>query len=381
MLTPTAIYRFVRGSGRGGFRRTCPSALLRFALLLSPLMVVSAALAQGPPASPVGYTEVLEHEVQSVLRLSGSVESKTVSLVATEVDGVVVELLAREGDVVRKGQVLASLRTTSRDIQLRASEAQLKEAKSRRMLAEKNLERAQELFEQKVSSQEQLDSAFYEHNAWQGRVEQIYADIERIQHDLDRSKIQAPFAGTIVEEHTEVGEWVSLGAPVLEMVSLAELEIRIEVPERYFETLNPGAAALVTFDSLPEYEINGRISAIIPRADPRARTFPVKVRIPNEEGRVGVGMLAQVTLPAGGAYRATVVPKDAVVNQGPEKIVYLINGDNTVSPVSVETGAGVGSWLAVLGDLKAGQKVVTRGNERLSPGQQVQGEPTEHSPP
>lgn len=381
MLNQNAIVCNAWRRARSGSGRTCPSALLRLALCLTPLMFMSVVLAQGPPASPVGYTEVLEHEVQSILRLSGSVESKTVSLVATEVDGLVVELLAREGDVVRKGQVLASLRTTNRALQLRASEAQLKETKSRWMLAEKNLQRAKELFEEKVTSQEQLDSAFYEFSAWEGRVEQIKADIERLQEDLDRSKIQAPFAGTIVEEHTEVGEWVKVGDPVVEMVSLAELDIRVDVPERYFETLNPGAVATVTFDSLPKFEIKGHISAIIPRADLRARTFPVKVRIPNEEGRVGVGMLAQVTLPAGGSYRATVVPKDAVVNQGPEKIVYLINGDNTVSPVSVETGAGVGAWLAVLGDLKAGQKVVTRGNERLSPGQQVRGEPTEHSPP
>ena len=85
-------------------------------------------------------------------------------------------------------------------------------------------------------------------------------------------------------------------------------------------------------------------------------------------------MLAQVTFLAGEAYKATIVPKDAVVTQGPRRVVYLLNGDNTVNPVTIQTGEGAGDWIAVEGSIQPGSKVITRGNERLRPGQPVQAE-------
>jgi multidrug efflux pump subunit AcrA (membrane-fusion protein) len=88
-------------------------------------------------------------------------------------------------------------------------------------------------------------------------------------------------------------------------------------------------------------------------------------------------MLAQISLPEGDPYRAVVVPKDAVITRGPQKLVYLMNGNNTITEVPVQLGAGVGAWVEVQGGVEAGQKVVTRGNERLMNGQPVKGQPLE----
>ena len=345
------------------------------------LLAVVSAAAQGQRASPVRYTEAREQSVRRTIVLPGSVESRVESVVAAEVSALVVELVAREGDTVEKGAPLVRLRTTTFEIRLQAAEAQHKEAEARMKLAERNLERARELFASKVISQQQLDDATYEFTAWQGRVEQLQASITGIKLDIARCTIRAPFAGVVTRERTDVGEWLGEGDPVMEMVSLDELEVRIEVPERYFRLLHVGGRATVSFESLPGLEVAGSISALIPRADPQARTFPVKVRVPNREGRIGVGMLAQVTFAGGESYRATLVPKDAVILRGPQQFVYLLNGDNTVSMVTVETGTGVGAWIAVEGGIKPGQKVVTRGNERLQPGQLVQGQPLDYPLP
>lgn len=350
-----------------------------------PAIVLAAfslkAAAQEMPPSPVRYTEAREQEARKTLRLPGTVEARTSSLVASEVAGVVEKLLAREGDVVRKGEPLAQLRAESLRLRLQASQAQLKEATSRQKLAELSLARARDLFDQQVTSQQQLDDAQYEFNAWQGRVEQLAAEIKRIEYDLDHCTLRAPFAGTVVARRTEVGEWIAMGGPVLEMLSLEDLEIRVEVPERFFRSLRQGGETEVTFDSLPGHMVKGRVSAIIPKADPQARAFPVKIRVGNSDGRIGVGMLAQITMEAGESYRATVIPKDAVVRQGATEVVYLINGDNTVTPVTISTGVGLGPWVAVEGPIKAGQKVVTRGNERLRPGQKVQAERLDYKTP
>jgi RND family efflux transporter MFP subunit len=333
------------------------------------------------PPSPVRTTEAREHPVQRTLRLPGSVESRTISVVASEVAGLVVEIPAREGMTILKDQPLARLRTTSLEIRLTAARAQLKEAESRASLAAGNLARARELFGSQVVSQAQLDDALSESSAWQGRVESLRAEIDRLQYEVDRSVIRAPFAGIVVAERTDLGQWVDVGGPVIELMSLEELEVRVEVPERYFRSMRRNGGATVTFESLPSVQVDGVVSAIIPRADSQARTFPVKVRIPNRGGRIAVGMLAQVSLPAGESYRATVVPKDAVIRQGNEQIVFTLNGDGTVERAAVTTGAGVGDWIVVEGPIRPGQQVVTRGNERLQPGQPVTAEPLEYRLP
>lgn len=327
------------------------------------------------------YTEAREHKVQRMLKLPGTVESRTVSLVASEVAGLVDELLVREGDTVLQNQPLARLRTVNLKLQRDAAAAQLKEAQARLKLAERNLERANEMLESKIISREDYDSRYYEFHAQQGRIEELTALVARLDDDLERSTIRAPFAGVITAKRTEVGQWLDVGDPVAEMLSLDELEVRVDVPENYYRSLNPRARATVTFDALPGLTVPGRVTVIIPSANPEAHTFPIKVAIPNRQGRIGAGMLAQVSFPAGESYRATVVPRDAVIRRGEQEFVYLMNGDDTVSLVPVQTGTGVGDWVEVRGSVAAGQKVITRGNERLQPGQKVSGQPLEYELP
>ncbi len=352
-------------------------------LFAGALVVIATQVifAQEIPPGPVRYTEAREHPVQRTISLTGSVESSTVSLVASEVEGIVIQVHAREGDMVRKGEPLARLRKTSMELRRNASAAQLKEAEARLKLAERSLERSQDLFESKVLSQQELDDAFFETTAWQGRVEQLMAEIARIDHDLERCTIRAPFAGSVLEEHTEVGEWIAVGEAVVELASMSDLEIRVEVPERYFRSLREGSAAKVTFESVPGYEVAGIVDTIIPRADPQARTFPLKVALQHTNGTIGVGMLAQVSMPAAETYRAIVVPKDAIVGDGTNQHVFRIGSDATVQRVPVQTGEGLGDWIVIRSDIKAGQQVVTRGNERLFPGQPVAGEPLEYELP
>ena len=337
-------------------------------------------VAQPPPASVV-YTEARQHAVRQMVELPGTAEARTAALVASEVDGLVETLRAREGQTVRKGQVLVHLRTADLELRLQAAEAGLREAAARLQQADADLERNRGLHDQGILSASQFGASRSERDAWQGRADQLSAEIARIRLDIERSSVKAPFSGVVVAERCEVGEWVGRGDPVSELASLHDLEVRVEVPERYFSQLERGAEARVTFTSLPGHEVTGTVSAVIPQANPQARTFPLKVRISNEEGRIGAGMLAQVALPAGEAYNATVVPKDAVILRGAERRVFVVNGDDTVKPVTVDTGSGVGSWVEIKSGLAPGARVVTRGNERLRPGQAVQPEPAEYPLP
>jgi len=345
------------------------------------LLIVLLALAQAPPPGPVRYTEVKQTGVRRMIKLTGTVRSATLSVVASEVEGMVMKYPAHEGDSVKKDQPLAILRTEMLELQREATSKQHAEAEARLKLTAINLERARGLFEKQVASQQDLDNAFSEHAAWQAREGDLKARLAQTELAIRLSTIRAPFAGLVVSEKTEVGQWLAVGGPVVELMSLEDLEVHVDVPERYYASLNLRAKAQVTVDAIPGLHIEGVVTAIIARADPGARTFPLKVRIGHQGGRIGDGMLAQVSFPAGESYQATVVPKDAIVKQGEASVVYRINGEDKVDVVPVTTGEGVGAWIVVTGDIATGQKVITRGNERVFPGMAVKGESLEYALP
>ncbi len=345
--------------------------------------VATAATAQRPemPPAPVRFTEARSHDVRRTISLTGSVESRRSSVVATEVAGAVARLRAREGDSVERGAALVDLRADEIRLRLEAARGQLQEAEARQRLAVSQLERARGLFAEQIISQGELDDAVSESEAWAGRVAQLRSDTARLEIDLRRATVRAPFAGVVVREHTAEGEWLAVGDPVAEMVDLGDLEVTVQVPESGYSGLAAGGAARVLFASLGGHEVEGAIRAVVPRANEQARTFPVKISLDNSERRIGAGMLAQVYLPVGEPRPAVVVPKDAVAAQGRDSVVYVIGEGDAVRPVVVQTGAAVGVWIAVEGGVKAGDRVVTRGNERLFPGQTVVPKPMEYEAP
>lgn len=342
-------------------------------LALATCLAIDAAPSGAQPEVPVRFTEARQHQVHQTLRLTGSVEARRIATLATEVAGVVAELLVSEGTEIRRGSPLARLRRESIELRARAARGQLAEAEARLKSAELRLERTSELQDSEVVSRQQVDDAAYDSEAWQGRVAQLRAEVAQLERDLENTTVRAAFSGVVGREHCQIGEWLDVGDPVVELISLDALEVRLEVPERRFDDVVPDASARLRFEALPDFDALGTVRAIVPRADARSRTFPVLVELPNEDRRVGVGMLAQVDLAIGRPVRATVVPKDAVVTRDQESIVFVLEGDSRVRRVVVETGAGVGQWVAVSGAIEPGERVVTRGNEALSDGQTISG--------
>ncbi len=337
------------------------------------LVALAAALGAQPPdmAMQVSYTEAIAHEVRESLELTGSVASHRSSVVASSIAGIVVELQARDGQTVRRGSTLARLRPDTFELRLRSAEGQLAEARARLELAAGRRERAQGLFDERVISQQELDDALTDVEAWAGRVAQLEADVAQFRDELDRTVVRAPFGGVVVAEHTAVGEWLSAGDPVVELVDVGDLEVALQVPESFYGGLAADEAVEVSIAAAGGSAITGRVRSVVPKADPQARTFPVKIAIPNEGGKVGVGMLARVRLPIGRPESKVLVPKDAIVTQGERRFVQVIGEDDRVEPIDVTTGLAQGAWVAVVGEIAAGTRVVTQGNERLPPGAKV----------
>lgn len=352
-------------------RVTARRALVGFLTFVAVGALADTVASQGPPATPIRFTEARAHQIRGSMVLTGSVESRRISVVASEVEGVVEQLLAREGDPVEKGQPLVKLRRVNLQLRLQAVRGQLQEAEARQTLARTSLTRSQGLFKEKIISQQQLDDASSEFEAWAGRVVQLQAEVARLEDDLARTTVRAPFTGVVVREMIAEGEWLGSGGSVAEVLDSGDLEVTVEVPESSFSGLEVGSPARVIIQSLGGAEVEGLVRAVVPRADSRARSFPTKIAIDNPDGRIAVGMLARVHLPVGQPQEAVIVPKDAVVTKGQEASVYRLKDDDTVEKVGVQVGSSAGVWVAIDSEVKPGDRVITRGNERIFPGQAV----------
>jgi len=394
----------------------------RFVLVL----LLGAAAAQERPPALVVVADAVEQEVTAQRSFVGSVEAVRTSVVESEVEGLVEEYLAEEGMRVEAGAPLAKLRTRLAEIALDAAKAELKlrteelrelkngsrpeelaqararfaSAKAANDLRQWRLGRAKQLFETNVISEDELKEAQMtarlaeellaevqeglrlaeagprEEKIAQAeaKVEAQKAEVARLEDNLARHTIRAPFAGYVVKEHTEVGEWLGKGAAVAEIIALDEVDIVAPVVEDYILGVQVGMDATVTVGAVPGREFQGKVFAIVPGADELARTFPVKVRVKNPEGPLlKAGMFATVHLPVGGTEKAVLVPKDAIVLGGPSPTVYVVAEGKAVA-MPVQLGTAVGDLVQVKGGVQGGQKVVVRGNERLQQGQPVRTE-------
>ena len=330
----------------------------------------AAQPSQGRPPSPVRVAAVVTQEVQRSVSLVGTVEPWRRSVVASEIAGLVQVFPVEEGMAVKKGQVLARLRTDTLEIRLNSAEASHREARTRYQQARKDLKRVKVLFEKELVTQKEFDDAITEEGALRQRFIQLQTEIQQVRDELSKSRITAPFDGWITQEFTEVGQWVSAGGQVVEMVDLLRVQVEVPLPERYVNDVRVNDPVAAVFDGLPGLQFKGRVFSVVAQADTASRTFPIKVELPNPGLAMKSGMVSRVTLKVGAPYEALVIPKDALVLRGGREFVYLLN-EGKVSQIPVTSELHLDEVVQVSGDLQAGMTVVVEGNERLRPGQPV----------
>jgi RND family efflux transporter MFP subunit len=395
-------------------------------------MAISApAAAQFGPA-PVSVAPVVEREIAAGQTFVGTVRPVRRSTIGSAVDGRVIEVMVEEGDQVKTDQPLAQLRTATLEIELAAAKAQLDVmqheleewqngprpeeveqakanmlgAQARMEYARSKLKRIQNLVERRAVSEDELEdaSSAAEHAvqtyvaakaAWdlavagtraeklaqaRAKVAVQQEEIRRIEDQLSKHTIVSPFEGEVVTKHTEVGQWITQGQPVAEVVELGQIDVEVMVLENYIPYLRIGTPAQVEINAIPGEMFStlpGAVSQIIAQADLRSRNFPVKVRLDNQlvNGRylLKPGMFARINLPIGKLEKALLVPKDAVVLGGPAPMVYIFEPSEKdprlgrARPVPVQLGADSEGHVSVTGELKAGQQVIVEGNERMRP--------------
>jgi membrane fusion protein, multidrug efflux system len=313
---------------------------------------------------------VEKRTVSATTTLVGTGEPWLETVVASEESGLVSGMLIEEGDRVTKGQALCEQDTDQLKLRIEAARADLEEAQVLSAQAENEWKRQKRLYAINSISEKAYEEAKFRAEAARSRVASSKATLRALQDQLDSREIKAPLSGYVVERHCLVGQWLGEGEPVVTLVVPDPILFRVPVPERYVSFIKKGDTAQVTFDALPGRTFQGKVFAVIPRADDAARTFPVRIEISNPDGEIKSGMLGRATLGVGMPRKAILVPKDALVLSPRRKAVYVIE-NRLARLVPVSTGAEHGPLIEVQGDLQAGSQVVVRGNERLRPGQPV----------
>ena len=353
--------------------RNTPRITLVFSVVISHLVVLHIPPSQaqeGPPATPVKVAQISKMDIAPQVQLIGTAQPKLTSLVASDIEGLVEKFSVSEGDFVKKGAVLARLRDRLLQINLKGARANKADTEAQLRRARTDLKRSSDLLASETIADKQYTDDLAEVQSLEARVRRLEAEIEHIQDSIAQKTIRAPFSGFVTKEYTQVGEWVEKGGPIVNMADLSSIEVLIDVPERYIPLLVLGGDTGVKVDALNPEKFTGKIAAIIAVGDSASRAFPVKVSVDNPDNRIKGGMLCRVSLAIGKPSSVLAVPKDAVVNMGQQHLVFVVR-EGVAQPLAVQLGDTSESMIEVKGQITAGMQVVTRGNERLRPGQPV----------
>lgn len=348
------------------------------------LVPESGAHAQGgPPPQLVRVDAVRQEVVEQRREVTGEVRAVKQSTVATEEAGLVLALAVDVGDRVEEGQLLAQLDDHLLKLELEqrhalteSKRAEVLEEQAKQEKAARDLRRLEELASRAGASQNEVDdakTALAEADARLARVQAELANAEAEEkwsaRRVSYMQVRAPFAGAIVRKGTEVGQWVRAGDSVVELVSLDEVDVYLDVPERFIEALtSAGAKVELRLPALRETLQAGNFT-VISLGDRLARTFPVRVRLPNPDGRLRPGMSAIGMTPTGSPVEGMTVHKDSIMRNDAGSFVWFDGaGSARVAPVDVMFASG--DRVVVRSPvLKPGMNVLVEGNERVFPGQ------------
>jgi len=314
--------------------------------------------APGGPAKPtaVEVAKVEQAKIVDETQSVGSLRSNQGVVLRPEVGGRVSQVLFKDGQRVKKGQVLVQF-----DDQLPA--AQVMQSKAELSIAQANHTRNQELVSQNFISKRSLDES-------EAALQVAQAKLALAQATLQRLKIVAPFDGVAGLRQINVGDYLKDGADMVNVEDIDAVLLDFRLAERFQTKVKPGQKAQVSFDALPGRKFTAIIQAIDPLIDTNGRSVGIRGCIDNRQMQLRPGMFARVNAVFGERAEAMVLPEEAIVPQGGRatvvKVVPGANKDELISErVTVKIGLRQPGKVEILEGLALGDTVVVAGQQRL----------------
>ncbi|MCL5669809.1 MAG: efflux RND transporter periplasmic adaptor subunit [Acidobacteria bacterium] len=373
----------------------------KFLLILS-LLGFLAACGSKEPAQKQAPPEISGVAVKTVhLQLTpeyyesvGTVKAEITSVLGAEISGTVRRVLVKEGDRVRRGQLLAVIDSRAQQAQLEAAAAGIEEsvqglaevrqalqaAQADRMFAEATYRRYEGLLAKNSVSRQEYDNAETRYKAALANEKAVEAKLKQMearrlqaqaQHSsaatvFSYSRIVSPVDGVVTSKSVDEGTLVMPGTPLITVEDTGHFRLDASVPERYLGLIHIGESVPVTIGS---QQVEGRVVEIVPAADPSTRTFVAKVELPRgcncQSGQYGSANFAI------GAEKRLLVPSDAVVTRGELQGLFVVNTEGIAYYQLVKTGRIFGDQVEILSGLDDGDRVAVSKIDHLSDGVRI----------
>jgi membrane fusion protein, multidrug efflux system len=316
------------------------------------------AVSGGSTAIPVRLAPITEDSTAQPVTATGVIALRDEIALSFKIGGVVAQVLAREGESVRAGQLLATL-------DLREIDAQVAKAQSGAAKAERDLARVGRLQADSVATRQQLEDATT-------AAEVARADLQTATVNRQYARIVAPASGVVLHRAAEPGELVSVGSVVVTLGSRTSGTIaRVALPDRDVVRVRLGDQAVVRVDARPGEALSGHVRQIAAASDPRTGTYAVEIAL-DRPGGLSSGMIGHVEIVAHGAERLRTVPIEALLEaDGDRATLFALGPDGRAKRVSVEVAFVRGEQAAVRGALAGVSRVVTDGAAYLNDGDAV----------
>ncbi|MDN5514870.1 MAG: efflux RND transporter periplasmic adaptor subunit [Pseudomonas sp.] len=325
------------------------------------------------PAISVSAAHAEEQPWQGRLPAIGTLKAFQGVDLAAEVDGIVREVMFESGQKVTLGQPLIQLDSE-------VERASLATAEAERSLAQIEYERGRSLVSRSNISKSEFDRLA-------STLQKATASVAQLKAQLDKKRINAPFAGTIGIRQVDTGDYLSPGATIATLQDLSRLHVDFFLPEQRAPQLQVGQPVRLSVAAYPDEQFEGRIAAINPKVENETRNLQVRATLSNPDEKLLPGMFANLEVLLPGEQAQIVVPETAITYTLYGNSVYVVkekqdedgktlkdadgNAQLTVERRFVETGERRAGQVVIGKGLKVGEQVVTSGQLKLDNGAHV----------
>ena len=328
---------------------------------------------QTDAAHPVIALPAQATDGAQALRLPGEVHARYEMPLSFRVAGQLAVRLARLGDTVRRGQVLAKLDDSDPIKTASVARAAMHAAEERLAFATRQRDRDESQMKQNLISQLQLEQT---HDAYASALaarDQAKDQVVLAQNQLRYAMLIADHDGAITAEHAQVGQVVTAGQPIFDFAWSSERDVYLDVPQDRLAEVSVGQSATVSVTSVPGNAWAGHVREVSPAADPQSRTYRIKIAIDAPDPRIALGMTAEVALPTAQRVDPVRIAATALFHEGDRPAVWVVRPSDSRLELRAITVLRYGERdVLVNGGLRAGERVVMQGVHTVWAGEKVE---------
>lgn len=321
--------------------------------------------------------------ISSKISRAGNVITPAEVSVATKVAGRLVLLETEdgrrleEGVAVKAGGRIATIEDRDHRARLDGASASVAAQEAGVKDAKREFDRVEALFKKGITSQQERDVAEAALERAEAALAQAKAELALASINLDETIVKAPMDGVVSKRTVEPGALLAAGNEIAVVTQMDPLRFQMDVPTTRFADVKAGKTPIsITVDAYPGEAVETVVSRVYPVADASTRTLRVEALLENASGRYVPGMYAVGSLALGMRDNVLCIPFDAVVRNGPERIVYRVDGD-VARAVRVTLGIRDDAVVEVVDGLADGDEIVLEGQHRLTDGAKIKHENAE----